>query len=212
MEARRDGVEPQIAVLDHAGLDDPAETLGRFHEEAVVRADQDVTPARLERHGQPFGANAWVDDRHVRPDRHVGQGEHEARRAVTDGEPRHLMVDVDHVGVGRNAEHHAATDRRRGGTEVAEEGDDRTGHAQASRILIDRSTVMPSRPATSPWLSANEMVPKESSYRIVAPSSTAPNVRSRVAPTGPAMSSISTASLRPASSGPIAATRSAGWP
>ena len=43
---------------------------------------------------------------------------------LADGVARDLVVDVDDVGVGRDAEHHAAADRRRGRPEVGEERDD----------------------------------------------------------------------------------------
>ena len=48
-------------------------------QEPVVGADQDVAPARLQGDRQPRGPDARVDDRHVDADRHVGQGEDEAR-------------------------------------------------------------------------------------------------------------------------------------
>ena len=129
VEARGDDREHEVAVLDRPSLGDPAEGVRGRHQQAVVGADEDVAAIDLERDRQPLGADAGVDDRHVRADGHVRQCEHERARPIADRVPRHLMVDVDDVRIGADREHHASADRRSRGAEIGQERDDRSIHA-----------------------------------------------------------------------------------
>ena len=115
-----------------ARLGDAAERLGGGDEQAVVRPDQDVAAGDPQGHRQTLRADTRVDDRDMGAYRHVRQGEDEGPRALTDGVARDLVADVDDVGVGADAEHHAATDRRSGRPEVGEEGDDRAHRRMVS--------------------------------------------------------------------------------
>ena len=141
VEARRDHRQHEVAVLEGARLGDAAQRLGAGDEQAVVGADEDVTPGDLEGHREAFRPDPRVDHGDVGADRHVRQGEHQRAGTVADGVARHLMVDVDHVRIRADAEHDAPADGRRGRPEIGQERDDwshaegwyRAGHASKRR-------------------------------------------------------------------------------
>ena len=90
VEAVRDGVEHQLAVLERSGLDDPAERLAALDQQPVVRPDQDVAAAGSQAQRQSIRADTRVDHGHVHPDRHVGQREGErpgSRHGSSTGAP-----------------------------------------------------------------------------------------------------------------------------
>ena len=124
VEARRDHRQHEVAVLEGARLGDAAQRLGAGDEQAVVGADEDVTPGDLEGHREAFRPDPRVDHGDVGADRHVRQGEHQRAGTVADRVARHLMVDVDHVRIRADAEHDAPADGRRGRPEIGQERDD----------------------------------------------------------------------------------------
>ena len=120
----RSSVEHQLAVLQRARLDDPAERLAAAISSPLSgpirmspRAVRSPTARRLV--PTPGSTTAtWI------PTGMYGRANTSVPRAFADRVARHLVRDVDDVGVRAEPEHHRPADGRRGRSEVGRERDD----------------------------------------------------------------------------------------
>ena len=126
VERARDDRQAMGGGRQQPRVDDPAEPLRRGQQQAVVRADQDV--ATVDPHGDrpPLRPHARVDHRHVGPDRQVRRSAPQEKGAVADLVLGHVVRDVDHVRLRRDAQDDGPHDARRrvAQAEVAEEADE----------------------------------------------------------------------------------------
>ena len=74
VEGRGDASKAVVRVLEDPGLDGAAEDVGRRHEHAVVRPDEDIAAGSPDRDRVALGPDAGIDDDHVDADRHPRHG------------------------------------------------------------------------------------------------------------------------------------------
>ena len=89
----------------------PPSRLRAGDEQAVVGTDEEVAARRLDGYRAAPGADARVDDRHVRADRQIGQRAPQHQRAVANVVLLDLVRDVDDQRLGNDVQHDAVADR-----------------------------------------------------------------------------------------------------
>ena len=143
VEGCRHRLEPPRRRRDLDGLRHAAEPLGRGHEQAVVRADeQAVLLLRAQRDRASLRAHLGVDHRQVHARGRVRQSALEHPRSRLHVLPRDAVTDVDHPGVRAQAREHAVDDADElVGQAVVGEERDRERHRSASRASTSPSGV-----------------------------------------------------------------------
>ncbi len=139
---------------------DAPEPLGRRHEQAVVRADEDIAAGDLDGDAESLGADARIDDRDVRADRQPGQAVPERQRAGADVEGGYVGGQVDDRGLRRDGQDDAAADGSRNGSEVGGHADE--GHLDVPQARLSERLRPSCRPRTwapEAWLAARQMRP-----------------------------------------------------
>ncbi len=116
--------QPQVAVRELPHLVDPTQRLRGWHEEPVVRPDQDVAAGCPNGDRPALSSDTGVDDRDVHPGREVRQRESEQEAAIADRVLPHRVPDVDDLRVAADREHYRPAGRGRAvQPEVGEEAD-----------------------------------------------------------------------------------------
>jgi hypothetical protein len=105
---------------------DAAEPLGRRHEQAVVRPDEEPAVAASQRQRTARATDPWIDHRKVNAAGHVRRRVREHERALEDMLRRDPVRDVDDLDLGRDRLDHAVagTDEVVLEPEVAQKGDE----------------------------------------------------------------------------------------